>query len=59
VHTQLGGMFETDLVITPPAAHPTRRASGLEKAGVQIDKAGAIAVDEWSKTDRTQHLGRG
>jgi glutathione reductase (NADPH) len=50
VHTQLGGMFETDLVMYATGRAPNTRGIGLEKAGVQLDKAGAIAVDEWSKT---------
>jgi glutathione reductase (NADPH) len=29
---------------------PNTHGIGLEKAGVQLDKAGAVAVDEWSKT---------
>jgi glutathione reductase (NADPH) len=50
VHTQLGGMFETDLVMYATGRAPNTNGIGLEKAGVQVDKAGAIAVDEWSKT---------
>jgi glutathione reductase (NADPH) len=50
VHTQLGGMFETDLVMYATGRAPNTKGIGLEKAGVQVDKAGAIAVDEWSKT---------
>jgi glutathione reductase (NADPH) len=50
VHTQLGGMFETDLVMYATGRVPNTAGIGLEKAGVQLDKAGAVAVDEWSKT---------
>ncbi|MPZ32168.1 MAG: glutathione-disulfide reductase [Rhodospirillales bacterium] len=50
VHTQLGGMFETDLVMYATGRAPNTNGIGLEKVGVQLDKAGAIAVDEWSKT---------
>ena len=50
VHTQLGGMFETDLVMYATGRAPNTSGIGLEKVGVQLDKAGAIAVDEWSKT---------
>ena len=50
VHTQLGGMFETDVVMYATGREPNTAGIGLEKAGVQLDKAGAIAVDEWSKT---------
>jgi glutathione reductase (NADPH) len=49
-HTPLGGMFETDLVMYATGRVPNTQGIGLEKAGVQLDKAGAIAVDEWSKT---------
>jgi glutathione reductase (NADPH) len=50
VHTPLGGMFETDLVMYATGRTANTAGIGLEKAGVQVDKAGAIAVDEWSKT---------
>ncbi len=50
VLTQLGGMFETDLVMYATGRVPNTAGIGLEKAGVQLDKAGAVAVDEWSKT---------
>jgi len=50
VNTQLGGMFETDLVMYATGRVPNTAGIGLEKAGVQLDKAGAVAVDEWSKT---------
>jgi len=50
VHTQLGGVFETDLVMYATGRAPNTNGIGLEKVGVQLDKAGAIAVDEWSKT---------
>ena len=50
VHTPLGGMFETDLVMYATGRSPYTSGIGLDKAGVQLDKAGAIAVDEWSKT---------
>jgi glutathione reductase (NADPH) len=49
-HTPLGGMFETDLVMYATGRVPNTAGIGLEKVGVQLDKAGAIAVDEWSKT---------
>ena len=50
VHTPLGGMFETDLVMYATGRSPNTGGMGLEKVGVQLDKAGAVAVDEWSKT---------
>ena len=43
-------MFETDLVMYATGRAPNTAGIGLEKAGVQLDKAGAIAVDEWSRT---------
>ena len=48
--TPLGGMFETDLVMYATGRVPNTAGIGLEKVGVQLDKAGAIAVDEWSRT---------
>lgn len=50
VHTPAGGMFETDLVMYATGRAANTAGIGLEKTGVQLDKAGAIAVDEWSKT---------
>ena len=50
VTTPLGGMFETDLVMYATGRAPNTKGIGLEKVGVQLDKVGAIAVDEWSKT---------
>jgi glutathione reductase (NADPH) len=50
VHTPLGGMFETDVVMYATGRTANTSGIGLEKLGVQLDKAGAVAVDEWSKT---------
>ena len=50
VQTQAGERFETDLVLYATGRAPNTRGIGLEKVGVQLDKAGAIAVDEWSRT---------
>ena len=50
VHTAQGGSFETDLVMYATGRTANTAGIGLEKVGVQLDKAGAIAVDEWSKT---------
>jgi glutathione reductase (NADPH) len=50
LHTPLGGMFETDLVMYATGRVPNTAGIGLEKVGVQLDKVGAIAVDEWSRT---------
>jgi glutathione reductase (NADPH) len=43
-------MFETDLVMYATGRVPNTAGIGLEKAGVQLDKVGAVAVDEWSRT---------
>ena len=50
VFTPLGGMFETDLVMYGTGRAPNTAGLGLEKVGVQLDKVGAIAVDEWSRS---------
>jgi len=50
IHTPAGGMFETDCVMYATGRAPNTQGIGLEKVGVQLNKAGAIAVDEWSKT---------
>ena len=50
ITTKAGDVFETDLVLYATGRVPNTADLGLEKAGVQLDKAGAIAVDEWSKT---------
>ncbi|OJU31592.1 MAG: glutathione-disulfide reductase [Alphaproteobacteria bacterium 65-37] len=50
VHTPGGSMFETDCVMYATGRAPNTAGIGLEKVGVQLDKKGAIAVDEWSKT---------
>ena len=42
VFTQLGGMFETDVVMYATGRSPNTSGIGLEKVGVQIDKAGAV-----------------
>src|SRR4029077_11747522 len=39
-----------DLVMYATGRVPNTAGIGLEKAGVQLDKVGAVAVDEWSKT---------
>jgi glutathione reductase (NADPH) len=46
----MGGMFETDVVMYATGRSANTAGIGLEKVGVQLDKAGAVAVDEWSKT---------
>ena len=48
--TQHEDSFETDLVMYATGRAPNTADLGLEKVGVKLDKAQAIAVDEWSKT---------
>jgi glutathione reductase (NADPH) len=50
LHTHRGDSFEADLVMYATGRVPNTHGIGLEKVGVQLDKAGAIAVDDWSKT---------
>ena len=50
LHTRKGEVLETDLVMYATGRLPNTAGVGLEKVGVQLDKKGAIAVDEWSKT---------
>jgi glutathione reductase (NADPH) len=50
IHTKKGESFETDLVMYATGRVANTKGIGLEKVGVQLDKKGAIAVDEWSKT---------
>ncbi len=50
IHTKSGSSFETDLVLYATGRGANTAGIGLEKVGVQLNKAGAVAVDEWSKT---------
>jgi glutathione reductase (NADPH) len=50
VVTTAGASFETDVVMYATGRAASTSAMGLEKVGVQLNKAGAIAVDEWSRT---------
>ena len=50
LHTKGGEVIETDLVMYATGRVPNTTGIGLDKVGVQLDKKGAIAVDEWSKT---------
>ena len=45
-----GEAFDTDLVMYATGRVPNTGNMGLEKAGVQLNKRGAIAVDEWQRT---------
>jgi glutathione reductase (NADPH) len=50
LHTKTGEALETDLVMYATGRLANTAGIGLEKVGVQVDKKGAVAVDEWSKT---------
>jgi glutathione reductase (NADPH) len=50
VTTTAGESLQTDVVMYATGRTPNTSGLGLEKVGVQLDKAGAIAVDEWSKS---------
>jgi len=50
LHTKTGEVLETDLVMYATGRLANTAGIGLEKVGVQVDKKGAVAVDEWSKT---------
>ena len=48
--TAAGEAVETDLVMFATGRSPNTHDLGLERLGVTLNKAGAIAVDEWSQT---------
>ncbi|TWT13787.1 glutathione-disulfide reductase [Reyranella sp. CPCC 100927] len=45
-----GTSIDADVVMYATGRHPNTAGLGLEKVGVHLDKAGAVAVDEWSRT---------
>ena len=45
-----GSALEVDCVMMATGRRPNTAGIGLEAAGVALDKAGAIAVDEWQAT---------
>jgi glutathione reductase (NADPH) len=45
-----GEVFDTDLVMYATGRVPNSAKMGLEAVGVQLNKRGAIAVDEWQQT---------
>src|SRR4029078_10362882 len=45
-----GGHVDTDQVLFGMGRHPNTRGLGLERAGVKIDKYGAVVVDEYSQS---------
>ncbi len=48
--TTTGERIATDVVMYGTGRIPNVAGLGLEKAGVLLDKAGAVTVDEWSRT---------
>ena len=48
--SEAGDAFEADLVMYATGRRPNTRGLGLETAGVHLNKAGAIAVDEWQRS---------
>jgi glutathione reductase (NADPH) len=50
VRTTKGQEIATDLVMYATGRVPNTEGIGLEKVGVALNKAGAIAVDEWSRS---------
>lgn len=48
--TSAGEAIEADLVMFATGRAPNTHDLGLERVGVTLNKAGAIAVDEWSQT---------
>jgi glutathione reductase (NADPH) len=45
-----GERIETDQVMFAIGRHPNTRGLGLERAGVQVDKYGAVVVNEYSQS---------
>jgi glutathione reductase (NADPH) len=50
LQTTAGAELSADLVLYATGRRPNTRGLGLEEAGVQLNKVGAVAVDEWSRT---------
>jgi glutathione reductase (NADPH) len=50
VHVSNGTTIDCDLVFWAVGRKPSTEGLGLENAGVEVQKNGAIKVDEWSKT---------
>ncbi|HSE77296.1 MAG TPA: glutathione-disulfide reductase [Alphaproteobacteria bacterium] len=48
--SETGDTLETDLVMYATGRRPNTDGIGLEAAGVHLNKAGAIAVDEWQRS---------
>jgi len=50
VHLSTGGSIDADLVFWAVGRKPNTAGLGLEKAGVELGKDGAVKVDGWSRT---------
>jgi glutathione reductase (NADPH) len=50
VTTTVGGEIETDCVMYATGRAPNTKGLGLAEIGVELDKNGAIKVDEWQRT---------
>jgi len=46
-----GEQFDTDVVLFAIGRNPNTKGLGLERAGVQLDAAGAVVVDEYSHSN--------
>jgi glutathione reductase (NADPH) len=46
-----GGVLDVDQILVATGRRPHTLGLGLEKAGVELDKAGAVKVDSFSKTN--------
>lgn len=46
-----GGTLDADLILFATGRHPNTEKLGLEELGVEFGKAGAIVVDEYSRTN--------
>ena len=49
--TKAGKRIEADQVLIATGRHPNTRGLGLDAAGVALDQAGAVVVDEYSRTN--------
>ena len=50
VTTTSGGKIETDCVMYATGRAPNTKGLGLSELGVEMDKNGAVKVDEWQRT---------
>ena len=51
VHLSNGKSVDCDLVFWGVGRNPATKGLGLEDAGVELSRNGAVVVDEWSKTN--------